>query len=81
MNSHQQNKTTKEGGIHTHTTITNIKIAETSNHWSLISLNINVLNSTMKKTQANRMDEKNMFHHSVAYKKHTYTSKVDIASV
>jgi hypothetical protein len=39
------------------TTTTNIKIIGIDNHWSLISLNINGLNSN-KQTQTNRIDVK-----------------------
>ena len=34
---------------HTHTTNTNIKITGSNNHWTLVSLNINVVNSTVKR--------------------------------
>ena len=40
---------TREARMHTHTTTTNIKITGINNHWSLISLNINDLNSPIKR--------------------------------
>ena len=52
---------------------TKSKITGTSNHLSLISLNINGLKSLIK-------GYKNIIYSSAAYKKHISTSKTDIAS-
>jgi hypothetical protein len=65
---------------HTHTNTTNITITGNNNHWSLISLNINELNSPqLKKMQAKKNGYKKTFHFAV-YKKHTSAIKIDITS-
>ena len=54
-----QKQIPKKGTTHTITLPRmKTKITETSSHWSLISLNINELNSPIKKTQTNRLDTK-----------------------
>ena len=58
-----------------------IKITGMSNHWSFISLNINELNLPIKRHRLIYwIKKKNRIHPSAAYKKHTSTSKTDIAS-
>ena len=48
-------------------------------HWSLISLNINGLNSPIKRHRL-EIGYENRIQHSAVYKKHTSTTKTDIYS-
>jgi hypothetical protein len=57
---------------------TNIKVIAITNCWILISLNIKGLNSPVK-GKVNRV-EANRILHSIAFKKHTSTIKIDITS-
>ena len=59
--------------------INNKKITGINNHWSLISLNINGLNSPIKRHRLRDWIQK-QDPHSAVYKKHTSTTKTDTYS-
>ena len=62
-----------------HTNTTTKKITRVDNHWSLISLNINRLNSPIKRHRL-EIGYENRIQHSAVYKKHTATTKIDTYS-
>ena len=69
-----------KGKTHTITSpTTKTKVTGAGNHWSLISLNINGLNSPIKRHRLTDWIQKKV-HSSAAYKKHISTSKTGIAS-
>jgi hypothetical protein len=65
---------------HEHATITNIKMKGINDHWSLIPLNINGLNSPIKKDTGQQSGCINRIHHSAASKQYTLSTKADITS-
>jgi hypothetical protein len=71
----------REENTHTHSTTNDIKITGSTNHWSLISLNINEHNSPVRRQRQTEWMYKTRMHHSAINKKHTSATKVVITSV
>jgi hypothetical protein len=78
----------QKGNTHTHlttttTTTTTTNLIGINKHCSLLSLNINDLNSATTTTttkQSNKMDAKTRIHLSAVSKKHTSPLRIDITS-